>query len=62
MVRQQRGGDHGVSVVRARVIRVSARDRGRYPSPIELDEPETGEVTELDRPWVTLGVQLSAQT
>ncbi len=43
--------------MRARVIRVSACDtigRVSNPSPIELDEPETGEVTELDRPWVTL--------
>ncbi|HZG99247.1 MAG TPA: ATP-dependent Clp protease adapter ClpS [Nocardioidaceae bacterium] len=24
------------------------------PAPVELDEPETADVTALDRPWVTL--------
>jgi ATP-dependent Clp protease adaptor protein ClpS len=23
-------------------------------APVELDEPQTGEVTELDKPWITL--------
>ncbi|MGZ4495345.1 MAG: ATP-dependent Clp protease adapter ClpS [Nocardioides sp.] len=24
------------------------------PSPVELDQPETGDLTVLDRPWVTI--------